>query len=95
MNAVKEMPRQKKRGRFGKRRGSSTLSAEDVIIIAALEQLKSDLDLIHRTLDVVTDPILIDSFIYEMNAKNMRYQYYLRICKDKGLIGDIFCEELN
>ncbi|MCL2171202.1 MAG: YaaL family protein [Defluviitaleaceae bacterium] len=66
------------------------LSDEDRTILATLEDLKADLDLIHRTLDVVTDPILIDSFIYEMNAKNVRYKYFLNLCKEKGLIGELF-----
>ena len=75
--------------RFGKKR-KVELSDEDKTIITALEQLKNELDLIHRTLDVINDPVLIDSFIYEMNAKNMRYKYYLNLCKEKGLIGDLF-----
>jgi len=64
------------------------LSEEDQTVLQTLEELKRDLDLIHRTLDVVTDPILIDSFIYEMNAKNVRYKYYLNLCKEKGLVAN-------
>lgn len=66
------------------------LSQEDIFILATLEKLKKDLDTIHRSLDAVDDPDLIDSFIYELNAVNMRYTVYLRMCKDKGLISDIF-----
>ena len=66
------------------------LAAEDIFILSTLEKLKKDLDATHRSLDVVTDPILIDSFIYEMNAINMRFKYYLQQCKDRGLIGDMF-----
>lgn len=66
------------------------ISAEDAFILSTLEKLKKDLDAIHRSLDAVTDPILIDSFIYEMNAINMRFKYYLQQCKDRGLIGDMF-----
>jgi len=74
---------------FGKKR-KTELSEEDKTILAALEKLKADLDLIHDTLDEVDDPVLIDSFIFEMNAKNMRYKYYLNLCKEKGLVGDLF-----
>jgi len=66
------------------------LSGEDVIILATLERLKKDLDAIYSSLDTVTDPVLIDSYIYEMNAVNMRYKFYLRQCKDKGIVGKIF-----
>ena len=67
-----------------------TLDPGDTAIIATLEKLKKDLDTIHSSLDSVTDPILIDSFIYEMNAVNMRYKFYLKMCKEKGLISDLF-----
>ena len=66
------------------------LEREDVFILATLEKLKKDLDNIHLSLDAVTDPDLIDSFIYEMNAINMRYKVYLNICKEKGLISAMF-----
>ena len=77
-----------KRRPFVKKR--TPIAAEDAFILSTLEKLKKDLDIIHRSLDSVTDPILIDSFIYEMNAINMRFKYYLQQCKDRGLIGDMF-----
>ncbi|MCL2855378.1 MAG: YaaL family protein [Defluviitaleaceae bacterium] len=73
-----------------KRKGERKLSSEDIFILATLEKLKKDLDTIHRSLDAVDDPDLIDSFIYELNAVNMRYKVYLRMCKDKGLVSNIF-----
>jgi len=73
-----------------KSKSKKELSGEDVIILATLEKLKKDLDAIYNSLDAVTDPVLIDSYIYEMNAVNMRYKFYLRQCKDKGIIGKIF-----
>jgi len=66
------------------------LSGEDIIILSTLEQLKKNLDAIHSSLDSVTDPTLIDSFIYEMNAVNMRYKFYLQQCKSKGIVSKIF-----
>ncbi|MDR2166964.1 MAG: YaaL family protein [Clostridiales bacterium] len=66
------------------------LAKEDVSILATLEKLQGDLANIHRSLDAVTDPDLIDSFIYEMNAINMRYKFYLQMCKDKGLVSAMF-----
>jgi hypothetical protein len=64
----------------------NAISDEDFKIITALDSLKRELDLIHNHLDSVTDPVLIDSFIYETMAINTRYTYYLKLCKAKGLI---------
>lgn len=66
------------------------LSREDIMILTTLEKLKADLDRIHAALDVVTDQDLIDSFVYELNAVNMRYKFYLQICKQKGIVSTIF-----
>lgn len=73
-----------------KARKRKALSEEDIVILSTLEQLKKNLDAIHSSLDSVTDPILIDSFIYEMNAINMRYKFYIKMCKEKGLVSNIF-----
>ena len=72
-------------GKFGKK-ARGRLSEEDAMILETLARIKEDLDAIHKSLDVVTDPVLIDSFIYEMNALNMRYKFYLDMCKSKGII---------
>jgi hypothetical protein len=66
------------------------LDKEDIYILATIEKLQKDLEVIRRSLDAVTDPDLIDSFIYELNAINMRYKFYLQMCKEKGLISAIF-----
>ena len=73
---------------FGKKR--QDLNEEDIAILTTLEKLKRDLDNIYSSLDSVTDPVLIDSFIYERNALNMRYKFYLQCCKEKGIICGIF-----
>ena len=65
---------------------NAAISQEDAFILATLEKLKRDLDNIRSSLDNITDPILIDSFIHEMNALNTRYTFYLRQCKSKGLV---------
>ena len=75
---------------FAKKKAGKDLTPEDAFILSALEKLKKDLDTIHRNLDSVTDPVLIDSFIYEMNALHMRYKFYLQQCKDKELISVCF-----
>ena len=66
------------------------LAKEDIMILTTLEMLKQDLSRIHRSLDAVTDPDLIDSFVFELNAVNKRYKFYLQMCKEKGLISAMF-----
>jgi len=66
------------------------LSREDMMILSTLEMLKKDLARIHQALDAVTDPDLIDSFVYELSAVNKRYTFYLQMCKQKGLISAMF-----
>ena len=66
------------------------LAKEDIFILATIESLQRDLEIIRRSLDAVTDQDLIDSFIFELNAINMRYKFYLQMCKEKGLISAMF-----
>jgi len=66
------------------------LSREDMMILSTLEMLKKDLDRIHLALDAVTDPDLIDSFVYELSAINKRYTFYLQMCKQRGLVSAMF-----
>jgi len=74
----------KKRMSFVKKKNQ--MAPEDIFILTTLERLKKDLDNIHSSLNSVTDPTLIDSFIFEMNALHMRYKFYLQVCKEKGLV---------
>jgi isoleucyl-tRNA synthetase len=62
------------------------ISEEDKAILQAIDQIKVDLNSIYKSLDFATDPALIDSFIFEMNALNMRYKFYIEECRQRGLI---------
>jgi len=78
-------PKQAKKSRKSRR-----LSQEDIEIVAALEAVRSDMEFLHNCFDQTTDPILVDSLIYEIKAANLKYQYYISKCKEKGIIcGDI------
>ena len=66
------------------------LSKEDINILDNLKILKLDLDYLYDNLNFVTDPVLIDSFIYEIKAKNMRYKFYLDLCKKRRIIVNYF-----
>jgi len=69
-----------------KARKSKRLSEEDIEIVAALEAVKSDMEFLHNCFDHTTDAIMIDSLIYEIKAANLKYQYYINQCKEKGII---------
>jgi|GEM_PF-899617 len=68
---------------------NSNILPEDMEILTALQLLKEDLDYVHNCLNHITDPVLIDSYIYQIQSINMRYQFYLQLCKDRGLMADI------
>ena len=78
-----------KRNVFGKKE-TVNISYEDLEIVSTLEFLKRELDFSHGIFEYITDPTLIDSTIYEIMSLNMRYKYYLNLCKERGLVSDGF-----
>jgi hypothetical protein len=62
------------------------LSAEDEQIIIALNTVKSDMDSLHNRYDQTTDPLLLESIIYELKAANLKYVHFLNMCKDRGIV---------
>ena len=53
---------------------------------ATLVALKKELDQLHNGFDVATDPILIDSLIYQIMSVNMRYKFHLNKCRTGNVI---------
>jgi len=80
----------KKRRKSRAANKNQSLTQDDILILATLEKIQNDLENARRSLDEVTDPDLIDSFVYEINALNMRHKVYLQICKDRGLVSAMF-----
>jgi hypothetical protein len=62
------------------------LSVEDEQILEAVNTLRRELDQLHNRYDNISDAILVESLIYEIKAAHMKYQYYLNLCKDKGIV---------
>jgi len=62
---------------------------EDAELINSLEQVRSSLAFAHQTFDITTDLALLDSVSYEIMSLNKKYEYYLRRCKERGLMGSI------
>ena len=51
--------------------------ANYLLLLDKLSAAKHDLDLAYEHFDNATDPTLIDSYIYEVNAMQMRYKFLL------------------
>ena len=79
-NEATAVPKQKKA------RKSRRLTRDDIEIVAALEAVRSDMEFLHNCFDQITEPILVDSLIYELKAANLKYQYYINQCKEKGIV---------
>ncbi len=62
-----------------------SLSNEDKTIIFALEDLKSNIAILHNQFNYITDPLLIDSCIYQISSLQNKYTYYLKLCKERGV----------
>lgn len=79
------LPREETKNR-AKNKKSRVLTREDQEIVEALNSVKREIEILHNRYDQMTDPLLIDSIIYELKAANIRYMYYLQLCKEKDII---------
>lgn len=66
------------------------LSEEGKSIVTAIEEIKQQLEEAKRRFDAVTDEALIDCYIYEITALNKKYEYFLKMAKEMGLVTNIF-----
>lgn len=62
-----------------------TITPEDKSVLTAVEALRNEFIQAHKKLSAATDEELIDCFIYELKAVQLKYSYYIRVCKEKGL----------
>ena len=85
------MPASMRKGAVGRvarrRRKAAGMSAEEKEIFSNLQRLGSQLSLLHDQYDFLTDPALIDGCIYEIKSVQMKYTYYVRLCREYGLFG--------
>lgn len=75
---------------FKNKKRKNRFSKEDVEIIEMISKLKQDLNFVQDKLDYTTDIILIDSIIYEIKSIQKKYEFYLKLCKERGLAADNF-----
>lgn len=54
------------------------LSPENQELRAEIDRTRNRLDSVRNHFEQVVDPTLIDCYIYELNAAQLRYQFLLR-----------------
>lgn len=62
---------------FRKKR-QKQLSAEHMELIAEIDRSRHSIESARNHFEQVVDPTLIDCYIYELNAAQLRYQFLLR-----------------
>lgn len=62
---------------------SRILALERQALRAEIEQTKTAIDAARNHFEQVVDPTLIDCYIYELNAAQLRYQFLLRRFKSQ------------
>lgn len=62
---------------------SKKISKEDDGLIDEIMKTKMALESAYSNFENVVDPDLIDSYIYEVNAVQLRYKFLLKLAKEK------------
>lgn len=70
------------------KRNKRRYTYEELELLKNLQHVKDRIDSLYISLERTSNPILIDAFIYELKANNKKYQYYIKICKEKGITMD-------
>lgn len=65
-------------GHFFKRERNRKPSLENLELKAEIEQTRHKMESARNQFEQVVDPTLIDCYIYELNAAQLRYQFLLR-----------------
>ncbi len=67
-----------KKGNMSGRRQQKELSPENLELRAEIARTKNTIETARNRFEQVVDPTLIDCYIYELNAAQLRYQFLLR-----------------
>ncbi len=62
------------------------LTEEGREILEVIGEIQEKLEEARQQFDQATDDTLIDCYIYEMNALYKKYEYFLKMAKELGLI---------
>ena len=68
---------------IGLRKKNASFSIENQILRAEIERSKHAILSAQNQFEQVVDPTLIDCYIYELNAAQLRYQFLLRRLKNQ------------
>lgn len=68
---------------IGLREKNASFSIENQILRAEIERSKRAILSAQNQFEQVVDPTLIDCYIYELNAAQLRYQFLLRRLKNQ------------
>ncbi|PKM95354.1 MAG: DUF2508 domain-containing protein [Firmicutes bacterium HGW-Firmicutes-1] len=61
---------------------------DQTAIILSIEKVKKALECAYANFDFVSEPELVDSYIYEVKAIQLKYQYLIQQAKSLGIISD-------
>lgn len=67
-----------KAGHFFRKGRPQMPSLENLELKAEIEQTQHKMESVRNKFEQVVDPTLIDCYIYELNAAQLRYQFLLR-----------------
>ena len=59
-------------------------------LMVNIKNLKKEMTVVKSRFNMETDECLIDSYIYQMEALNKKYQYYLKQAKKTGMKANVF-----
>lgn len=62
----------------------------DISLVDAISTIRERIDVTVSNLNNATDPLLIEGYVYELKSLNMKYDYFLKQCKERGITAD-FC----
>lgn len=67
------------------RKNNTNQQVNDAEVLEVLNNIKEEIDIANQSLNYAVSKELIDSSIYEIKSLQLKYQYYLKICKKRGL----------
>jgi len=70
----------------------TAFSKEAHQILASIQNIQNQLQQVQQHFDFATDDMLIDSYIHELIALNIKYDYFIKVAKKMGLLAEGFSE---
>lgn len=71
---------------FASKKEIKKTKEENNDILKKLNEIEVLIDTNNNIFNYATEPELIDGVIYELNSLHKKYTYYIKMCKDRGII---------